>query len=217
MIPITLLSSHKLPLSFYQLENTCVIAQELIGKILVSCLEGNITAARIVETEAYCGITDRASHAFNGRRTRRTEIMYAAGGVSYIYLCYGIHQLFNVVTNQKGIPDAVLIRSAEPVEGLKKMKQRTGKLETDLSLTRGPGNLTRAMGLFTHHTGTSLLSDDLYISDDGYKVSKDQIIATPRIGIDYAGEDALLPYRFILAGSPYLSVKKIFKIVPGIK
>lgn len=172
-------------------------------------MEGNITAVRIVETEAYRGLTDRASHAWNGRRTNRTEIMYAAGGVSYIYLCYGIHHMFNVVTNQKEIPDAVLIRSAEPIEGVEMMKQRTGKQDTEVSLTSGPGNLAKALGLFTQQTGTSLLSDGLYISDDGFNVNKAQIKATPRIGVDYAGDDALLPYRFILSGSPYLSGKNI--------
>jgi len=207
MKAITLLRSHKLPLSFYRQKNVCTIAKALLGKVLVTSVNGVITAGRIVETEAYNGIIDKASHAWNGRRTQRTEIMYAAGGLSYVYLCYGIHHLFNVVTNVENMPYAVLIRSLEPVLGIEDMLLRTGKKKPDHTLTRGPGNVSKALGIHTKHTGTRLQSDELFIADDGFKVQRSQIKATPRIGVDYAGEDALLPYRFVLKGNPYVSGK----------
>ena len=117
----------KLPVSFYERENAALIASALIGKILITQIGEILTAARIVETEAYGGITDKASHAYGNRRTTRTEIMYANGGVSYVYLCYGIHHLFNVVTNSEEVPHAVLIRAAEPITGIAEMLRRTGK------------------------------------------------------------------------------------------
>jgi DNA-3-methyladenine glycosylase len=170
-----------------------------------------VTAGRIVETEAYNGATDRASHAWGGRRTNRTEIMYAAGGVSYVYLCYGIHHLFNVITNLEDVPHAVLIRGIEPLAGIDHMLQRTGKQKPDNTLTKGPGNVSKAMGIYTQHTGIDLQGKELFIVDDGFKIKPSQIIATPRIGVGYAGADALLPYRFILKDNPYVSGKKIGK------
>lgn len=208
MKAITLLRSHKLPLSFYQRKNVCAIAKSLIGKVLVTTFNNIITTGRIVETEAYNGTDDRASHAWNGRRTNRTEIMYAGGGLAYVYLCYGIHHLFNVVTNSEDIPHAVLIRSVEPLSGMDDMLVRTGKPKPDQTLTRGPGNMSKALGIYTKHTGINLQSDELFIADDGYKVKSTQITATPRIGVDYAGPDALLPYRFILKGNPCISGKR---------
>lgn len=207
MNAITLPKHDKLPLAFYRQANVCKVAKALIGTLLVSKLDGVITAGRIVETEAYNGVVDKASHAWNGRRTSRTEIMYAGGGVAYVYLCYGIHQLFNVVTNREDVPHAVLIRALEPVTGMAYMLQRTGKLKPDQSLTRGPGNVSRALGIDRSHTGLSLLNDALYIAEDGFAVKPSQLIATPRIGVGYAGNDADLPYRYLLAGNPYLSGK----------
>ena len=197
-----------LPLTFYQRTNVLQVAKDLLGKLLVTQLDGILTAARIVETEAYNGAADKASHAWNNRRTNRTETMYANGGVAYVYLCYGIHHLMNVVTNVADVPHAVLIRAAEPVLGIEDMLIRTRKPKADHTLTRGPGNVSKALGIYTHHTGTSLLSTELFIADDGFKVPKTAILATPRIGVDYAGEDALLPYRFIIKGNPYVSGKK---------
>lgn len=209
MKAITLLRSGKLPATFYQRKNVCAIARDLIGKVIVTTFDHIFTAARIVETEAYNGPADRASHAWNGRRTDRTEIMYAHGGVAYVYFCYGIHHLFNVVTNVNDVPHAVLIRAVEPMYGIEDMLIRTGKKKADHTLTRGPGNVSKALGIFTHHTGADLQSDHLFIADDGTRISRPQIIATPRIGVDYAGEDALLPYRFIVKGNPYVSGKKV--------
>ena len=202
----------KLPQSFYERDDVVTISIDLIGKILVTNFEGKLTAGRIVETEAYNGIVDKASHAWNGRRTNRTEIMYAHGGVAYVYLCYGIHHLFNVVTNVQDTPNAVLIRAVEPVEGIDIMLERTGKIKAGYDLTRGPGNVSKALGIYTKHTGHDLSSSELFIADDKFRYDPSQIIATPRIGVDYAAEDALLPYRFIVKNNLYVSGKKIFNI-----
>jgi DNA-3-methyladenine glycosylase len=193
--------------SFYAQENVLQIARELLGKILVTNFNGRITSGRIVETEAYNGITDKASHAFGGRRTRRTEVMYAEAGVAYVYLCYGIHHLFNIVTNQKDIPHAILIRALEPVAGIVEMLKRSGKQNPDFSLTSGPGNLSRALGISTAHTGLSLKGDTIYIADDGIRYTKNEIAVSARIGVAYAAEDALLPYRFFIKGNPFISGK----------
>jgi DNA-3-methyladenine glycosylase len=198
----------KLDNSFYDRPDVVRVARELLGKVLVTELEGGRTSGRIVEVEAYNGVVDRASHAWSGRRTRRTEVMYREGGTAYVYLIYGIHHLFNVVTNKKDIPHAVLVRALEPLEGIPLMLKRTGKVQLDHSLTRGPGNLSKAMGLATLHTGYSLFEGEIYIGDDGHRVRPAEIVATPRIGVDYAGPDALLPYRFFEKGNPYVSGKK---------
>lgn len=197
----------KLPLSFYQRSNVLQIAKELLGKLLVTKINSVFTSGRIVEVEAYNGVTDRASHAFGGRRTKRNEIMYADGGVAYVYLCYGIHHLFNVVTNCKEIPHAILIRALEPVKGIDVMLKRTEKKILDNTFTRGPGNLSKAMGIDTKFSGTSLRSEELFLADDGFTFNKKEITASPRIGIDYAGKDAFLPYRFFIKGNPFVSGK----------
>ena len=198
----------KLPLAFYERTDVVLIAKELLGKILVTKFDGIITAGRIVETEAYNGAVDKASHAYNNRRTSRTEVMFAHGSTAYVYLCYGIHHLFNVVTNVKDTPHAILIRALEPLIGIDEMLRRTNKEKLDFTLTKGPGNVSKALGIATHHTNTSLLEDQIFIADDGYKLKKSEIISTPRIGVDYAGEDALLHYRFIVQGNKYVSGKK---------
>ena len=195
----------KLGDSFYDRPGVVPVARALLGKILVTQFDGRRTSGRIVETEAYNGVGDRASHAWSGRRTRRTEVMFGPGGTAYVYLIYGIHHLFNVVTNKKDIPHAVLVRALEPTEGIPLMLERTGKPRPDTTLTRGPGNLSRALGLLTLHTGTSLLGDDIWIGDDGWRPKRSTIVAGPRIGVDYAGPDAALPYRFYIKGNPYVS------------
>ena len=203
----------KLPLSFYHRTNVIQIAKELLGKILVTKWNGpdgyrNETSGRIVEVEAYNGVVDKASHAAGGRRTNRNEVMYGEGGVSYVYLCYGIHHLFNVVTNRSGTPHAVLIRALEPMKGIDVMLERTGKKKLDYTLTKGPGNVSKALDIsFKLHTGLSLLSKELFIAEDDFKLSKKDIVASPRIGVDYAGADALLPYRFFIKGNPFVSGK----------
>lgn len=199
---------YPLPPDFYQRQKTIQIAKELIGKVLITHFSNEITAARICETEAYAGIEDKASHSYNNRKTKRTEIMYAPGGVVYIYLCYGIHHLFNVVTNKENIPHAILIRAGIPVAGEQIMAKRMNYEPADIRLTRGPGNLSRALGLHKELTGTSLQSNMLFITDDGYQPKAKDIICTPRIGVDYAGADALLPYRFYLKNCIYVSMLK---------
>lgn len=195
----------KLPIDFYRRDKVIAVAKELLGKILVTKFNNIETSGRIVEVEAYNGEIDKASHAYGGRRTNRTEIMYAHGGVCYVYLCYGIHHLFNVVTNDKNIPHAILIRALEPMKGVEKMLQRTRKKNSDYSLTKGPGNVSKALGIQTKHTGISLLSKYLFIADDGTVYLDKEIGASPRIGVDYAGKDASLKYRFYIKGNPYIS------------
>ena len=131
--------------------------------------------------------------------------MYGEGGKAYVYLCYGIHHLFNVVTNVKDVPQAILIRALEPVSGTGIMLERAGKKKLDYTITRGPGNLSKAMGLFTAHSGYSLFGNEVFLADDGLSYHKKEIISSPRIGVDYAGEDALLPYRFFVKGNLYVS------------
>ncbi|HEX7847461.1 MAG TPA: DNA-3-methyladenine glycosylase [Chitinophagaceae bacterium] len=200
---------HKLGLQFYRRDNVLQVARELLGKVLVTKWNKQTTSGRIVEVEAYAGSIDRASHAYGGRRTNRNEIMYGEGGFAYVYLCYGIHHLFNVVTHGKDIPHAILIRALEPIKGIDIMLKRTGKKKLDHSLTRGPGNLSKALGIYTQQNAHSLISSELFIADDGFSYSKKEIIESPRIGIDYAGEDALLLYRFYVKGNPYVSGKTV--------
>lgn len=199
----------KLPQSFYEQADVVNIAKELIGKVLVTRVNNKLTAGRIVETEAYNGIIDKASHAYGEKRTARTEIMYANGGKAYVYLCYGIHHLFNVVTNNKNVPHAVLIRAIEPLVGIDEMLKRTQKKQLDNTLTKGPGNVSRALGITTNYNGVALTNNTIFIAKDDYVLNEKDIIATARIGVNYAEEDALLPYRFILTTSKYVSGKKI--------
>lgn len=197
----------KLSLEFYRRKDVLKISEELIGKVLVTRWNGILTSGRIVECEAYAGPADKAAHSYGGRRTKRTEIMYASGGVSYVYFCYGIHHMFNVVTNIQDEPNAILVRALEPLKGVDEMLRRTAKAKADNTLTRGPGNVCKAMGIFTMHTGTSLRSSELYIAEDSFSYSPAEIVTSPRIGVDYAGKDALLPYRFYVKGNPYVSGK----------
>ncbi|MBE0649126.1 MAG: DNA-3-methyladenine glycosylase [Bacteroidales bacterium] len=194
-----------LPHSFYLQPDVVSLARDLLGKRLSTRIEGEKTSGIITETEAYAGITDRASHAFGGRKTRRTEIMYVKGGTAYVYLCYGMHSLFNVVTNQEGIPHAVLIRAIEPFEGIEIMKQRRKKEKIGIDFSNGPGKVTEALGIHFSYSGldlTQIPSDSerpaIWIEDVGKMIPADQILVTPRIGVGYAGEDASLPYRFLL-------------------
>jgi DNA-3-methyladenine glycosylase len=197
----------KVPLSFYDRKDVVKIAEELLGKIIVTNIDGFFTSGRIVETEAYVGITDKASHSFSGKRTAKNEHMYSAPGTAYIYICYGLHQMMNIVTNEKEIPDAVLIRAIEPLEGIDIMLQRTKKDHADKTLTRGPGNVGKALGIFKYHSGLHLLDEQIYLIDDGQKISKENIGVSKRIGVESAGPDGLLPYRFFVKGNKYVSGK----------
>lgn len=194
----------KLPVSFYARPDVLQIARELLGQVLVTRIRGKVTAGRIVETEAYKAFTDKASHAYGGRRTARNEDMYGPAGISYVYLCYGMHHMMNVVTNVKDVPEAVLIRALEPLEGAAEMAKRCAKRETDKTLSRGPGNVTRAMAVEKSHSGIRLNSDVLFIAE-GISPAQSDIGVSKRIGVDYAGSDALLPYRFFIRGNACVS------------
>jgi DNA-3-methyladenine glycosylase len=195
----------KLPSHFYKRPDVIQIAKDLIGKIIVTDFNGLITTGRIVETEAYIGITDRASHSFGGKRTPRNEHMYAGAGTAYVYICYGTHHLFNIVTNAINIPDAVLIRAVEPIRGTDIMLERTGKQKPDTSLTKGPGNVAKALGISKRHSGINLLKDGIYIADDGLIIDQGLLGISKRIGIENSGDAALKPFRFYIKGNPFVS------------
>ena len=186
----------KLPLDFYLGKDVVKISKALLGKKIVSCVDGCTTSGFITETEAYAGETDKASHAYNGRRTNRTETMYCRGGTAYVYLCYGIHSLFNIVTNEINIPHAVLIRAIKPVDGIETILQRRNKKALTTQIATGPGSMSQAMGITTRHNGLDLCGDIIWLEDGGIKVDEKNIISSPRVGVQYAGEDAWLPYRF---------------------
>jgi DNA-3-methyladenine glycosylase len=188
----------KLKKDFYIRENVVQIANDLLGKILVTKVDGKITSGIIVETEAYNGIYDKACHAYGGRKTDRTKVMYEEGGVSYVYFCYGMHYLFNVVTNKKEVPDAVLIRGIIPLKNKKWIFQRISERSLKNGVLNGPGKVTKALGINKSLNGVSLLGNQIWIEDDGILIPQNDIIVGPRIGVDYAGEDALLPYRFLV-------------------
>jgi DNA-3-methyladenine glycosylase len=198
-IAISLFYMNRLGAEFYNRTDVVQIAKDLLGKVLVCCENGFVTSGIICETEAYAGITDRASHAFGDRRTARTEIMYKAGGHSYVYLCYGIHRLFNVVTNVENVPHAVLVRGVIPLDGVEIIgERRQGNLSPKTGI--GPGNVTRCLGIEMHHNAHNmLLSDEIWIEERGILMPDAQIVSCPRIGVDYAGEDAKLPYRFFIS------------------
>lgn len=183
-------------MDFYRRDDVVDVARDLLGKVLCSCIDGHLTKAIIVETEAYAGSADRASHAYGGRRTKRTEPMFREGGIAYVYLCYGIHHLFNVVTSRQDDPQAVLVRAGSPLVGVDEMLSRRGKTSVGKNLLSGPGSLASALGICTKLTGESLLGNQLWIEDHGILVAGDTIAIGPRVGIDYAGEDAARPYRF---------------------
>lgn len=184
-----------LPTSFYENPNVVEVAKSLLGKVLCTSFDGVLTSGIIKETEAYCGRDDKACHANNGLRTDRTEVMYGPPGHAYIYLCYGIHHLFNVVTNREGLADAVLIRGIEPLDGINQIKERRGNVGQK-NLTNGPGKLSMALRIHTDMSGVSLIEPPIWIENRSIKVLEEDINATPRIGVDYAGEDAKRDWRF---------------------
>jgi len=195
----------KLPADFYQRDDVLLISRELLGKVLCTNFHNKLTSGIIVETEAYAGVTDKASHAYGGRRTKRTETMYAKGGSAYVYLCYGIHQLFNIVTNKENIPHAVLIRAIQPRDGIEIMLQRRNKKKIDHTLTSGPGSLTRALGITVKNSGTFLMDNLIWLEDQNINYTNQDILATPRVGVQYAGKDAQNPWRFQVENSPWVS------------
>ena len=191
--------------------DTVEVAKNLLGKKIIRNISGNFFCAKIVETEAYLGLEDRACHSYGGNITKRNEILYKEGGTIYVYLIYGMYNLLNIVTKSEIYPEAVLIRAVEPIENFDDFAvNRFGKIYKDLStyqkknLTNGPGKLSMAMGIDRALNGKILSPDYLFIEDGEYVKN---IIETKRIGIDYAGEDANLPLRFYIEDNPYVSVK----------
>jgi len=194
----------KLGEEFYQRTDVVKIARDLLGKCLFTRIEGVVTGGVIVETEAYSW-RERGCHAFGARKTPRNSIMFENGGFAYVYLCYGMHHLFNVVTNRRDTPEAVLVRALEPIEGVDVMRVRRNLPNGTRHLTSGPGKLTKALGISRSFNGKSLLDDEIWIENSGMKLAKNSIEVGPRIGIDYAGEDALLPWRFSIRGNRWVS------------
>lgn len=188
----------KLPSSYYLTNDVVAIAKDLIGKEIFTNIDGEFSSGVIIETEAYAGVTDKASHAYGGRRTKRTEIMFANGGVAYVYLCYGIHSLFNIVCSELDVPNAVLIRGIKAAHGSELIRKRMTKSKFNNGMIRGPGLVTKAMGINVSHNGTELLGNTIWLEKNDFNFDASKISITTRIGIEYAAEDALLPYRFVL-------------------
>jgi DNA-3-methyladenine glycosylase len=191
-----------LPRSFYEKKNPVLVARGLLGKIIRVTRNG--CAARIVETEAYGGSLDRASHAWRGR-TARNESMFGPPGTAYVYLCYGIHRMMNVVTAPEGIAAAVLIRGVEPLEGIDKMARRRGVSASEFRLTAGPGALTQALGVSMKWDRCDLVCGPIRIEDDGVRIPGMTIQKGTRVGVGYAGPAANFPWRFWIRGNPWVS------------
>lgn len=193
---------------FYTRADTLRVARELLGKrLVVPSADGARVSGRVVEVEAYLGAEDRAAHSYGGRRTRRTETMFGVGGTAYVFFVYGIHHQFNVVTGPEGQPHAVLVRAVEPEEGVELMKERR-PVRKERELTSGPGKLCRALGLDLSFDGEDLTRGGrAWLEETGVKLRPDEIASGPRIGVAYAAEDALKPWRFWVAGNEYVSRK----------
>ena len=194
----------KLNINFYLEPDIIQISRKLLGKVLCTNFQGQLTSGIIVETEAYAGINDKASHAYGNKKTHRTKIMYESGGVAYIYLCYGMHHIFNIVTNKKNIPHAILIRAIQPLTGINSMLKRKNKQKKNFNLTSGPAKLTKALGITTNQNGISLLNNIIWI-ENKKNIPDNQIISSPRVGIPYAKEHILNPWRFRIKDNPWTS------------
>lgn len=192
--------------SFFLDDQVVSLSRQLLGKRLCVQSPEGLAVGRIVETEAYDGLTDKASHAYNGRRTRRTEIFYHQGGVAYVYLCYGIHSLFNIITGPEEVPHAVLIRAVEPVEGTNLMLQRRNQQNVKRNTTGGPALVSQALGITLEDNGVDLFNSHIWLEDDGF--SPEDITTGPRVGIGYAGDDAKLHWRFWVSGNRFVSPAK---------
>jgi DNA-3-methyladenine glycosylase len=189
--------------AFY-LDDAVTVARRLVGAHIVRILNGTTMVARIVETEAYMAPEDKASHAVNGRRTKRTRVFYEQGGTAYVYLIYGMHHCLNVVTNEPEVPHAVLVRAAEPVEGLELMRRNRGSTaRADNELTNGPGKLCSALAIDLRFNGVDLCSSPALFLASGE--TPQGLEVSPRRNIDYAEEYRSKPWRFYDAGSKSVS------------
>lgn len=196
----------KLERSYYLGDDVTEIARGLLGKSICTRLKGIITKGKIVETEAYSE-KEKACHAYGRRKTERTSVMFGEGGHAYVYFVYGMHYLFNIVTNRGDVAEAILIRAIEPIEGVDVMLKRRGMSSIENRLTSGPGSLSKAMGIDLSMYGLPLDGDIIWLEQSDKGPEKAEIISTKRIGVDYAGEDAGLPWRFILKDNPWISKK----------
>ena len=195
----------KLTEEYYLGNDVVAISKNLLGKYLFTCIDGVTTGGYIVETEAYNGIIDKASHSYGNRVPPRTKTMFMQGGIAYVYLCYGIHEMFNIVTSVEGQPHAILIRAVHPTEGTEAMQARRNMPVLKPTITAVPGSVAKALGISRDINAISLQSDTLWLEDRGLNFTDDQITIGPRIGVSYAGNDALLPYRFYVKGDKYVS------------
>jgi DNA-3-methyladenine glycosylase len=195
----------KLNPEYYLNDDVVALAKDLLGKVLYTQINDEVTAGIIVETEAYFGVKDKASHAYGGRRTNRTEIMYAKGGIAYVYLCYGMHNLFNVVSSIEGEPHAVLIRGIEPLVGVDIIEERRNMPHTKGAISAGPGSAAKALGIDRNFNTKDLNGNEIWIEDHSIHYLDYEISASPRVGIAYAQEHALLPWRFFVKGNKYVS------------
>jgi len=197
---------------FYQNTNPFFVGEQLIGKIIETSFDQKVCTARIVELEIYKAPEDRGSHAYQNKLTDRTKIIFEKGGLAYVYLCYGIHHMFNVVSGPEGVAHAILIRAVEPLQGIHTMKSRRG-IEKEVQLTNGPGKLCQALGIKTSFDGETLFErrSKIRLLDDGFKYIPDDLYKGPRVGIAYAKEDANLPYRYYLKQNSFVSRPLIVK------
>ena len=196
----------RLEKEFYS-QDAVTVAKKLVGKLLVRKLAGREIVCRIVETEAYVGPEDKGSHAYQNKKTERTKILFKSGGYAYVYLIYGMHSCFNVVTNKKGKPESVFIRAVEPLIGLETIKENrdigSKKIE---ELTNGPGKLSQALAINKELNGYNLVSGDkIYIKEDEEKTGY-EVVSSPRINIDYAEEYKEKLWRFYIEGNSFVSV-----------
>ena len=197
---------NRIPRSFFTRRDVLQVSRDLLGQYLVTEIEGVRTSGRIVETEAYHQDGDKACHAYGGRRTNRTEIMFMEGGHAYEYLCYGIHHLFNIVTGEASVGSAVLIRPVEPADGQQFMLHRRGLAKIQKRLTAGPGILSKALGITTAWTGQDLVASNSPVwLEYGNPIPESSIEQSPRVGVDYAEECALWPWRFTIKGNKWVS------------
>lgn len=195
----------KLEPEYYLNQDAVFLAKDLLGKVLYTKINNEITAGIIVETEAYFGIKDKASHAYGGRRTNRTDTMYGQGGIAYVYLCYGMHNLFNVVSSVKDEPHAILIRAIEPLIGKEIIEERRNMPFTKSAISSGPGSAAKALGIDRSFNAKDLNGIEVWIEDQSINYTDDEISVSPRVGIAYAQEHALLPWRFFVKGNKYVS------------
>lgn len=199
-----------IPEEFYVQSDVVALSRGLLGKYLFTEIGGKLCGGKIVETEAYSHVNDKACHSHLQKRTTRTEVMFRRGGVAYVYKIYGIYDLFNIITNVEDKADAVLIRAIEPTEGVEYMMERRN-IPNPLSyrLTAGPGMLSQALGISRDLYGLPLTTGEaIWLEDHHASVEEEDVMASPRVGIDYAGEDALLPWRFRVKSSPWTSKAK---------